>query len=286
MTTIAMTRRRARVLWWTALVAAFAFAPGRAAAQGQFRVEEATIADVHSAIKSGQTTCQAIVQAYIERARAFNGTCTALVTADGAQIPAAKGAIRAGAPISFPTQTVPVSSIFPNFAAYGGLPFELGRMEPTLSDPTVQQQYGMRVGIPNAGQLNALETLNIRGERSVTCKGEFDKAPSAGPLPSGAPAVCEEFRKQPDALERAAELDKQYGRKPDLAKLPMYCTVFSLKNWYDAKDMRGTGGNDINYAMDAPKMDSPEIADLRRKGAIIYAVANAQAVGGSSANGP
>ena len=32
----------------------------------------------------------------------------------------------------------------------------------------------MRVGIPNAGQLNALETLNIRGERSVTCKGAFD----------------------------------------------------------------------------------------------------------------
>jgi Asp-tRNA(Asn)/Glu-tRNA(Gln) amidotransferase A subunit family amidase len=159
-------------------------------------------------------------------------------------------------------------------------------MEATLSDPSVQQQYGMRVGIPNAGQLNALETLNIRGERSVTCKGDFDKAPSAGPLPAGAPAACEEFRKLPDALERAAELDKQYGSKPDLANLPMYCAVFSLKNWYDAKDMRATGGNDINYAMDAPKVDSPEIADLRRKGAIIYAVANAQAVGGSSANGP
>ena len=35
----------------------------------------------------------------------------------------------------------------------------------------------MRVGIPNAGQLNALETLNIRGERSVTCKGAFDAHP-------------------------------------------------------------------------------------------------------------
>ena len=56
-------------------------------------------------------------------------------------------------------------------------------------------------------------------------------------MPAGAPAVCEEFRKQPDALERAAELDRQYGRNPDLAKLPMYCAVFSLKDWYDAKDM-------------------------------------------------
>ena len=50
--------------------------------------------------------------------------------------------------------------------------------------------------------------------------------------------MCEEFRRLPDALERAAELDKQYGAKPDLAKLPMYCAVFSLKNWYDAKDNR------------------------------------------------
>jgi Asp-tRNA(Asn)/Glu-tRNA(Gln) amidotransferase A subunit family amidase len=132
--------------------------------------------------------------------------------------------------------------------------------------------------------LNALETLNIRGERSVTCKGEFDKAPSKGPLPPGAPKVCEEFRKLPDALERAAELDKQYGRNPDLAKLPMYCAVFSIKNWYDAKDIRSTGGNDINYAMDVPKADSPDIADLRAKGAVIYAVATAKATGVGDGN--
>jgi hypothetical protein len=30
---------------------------------------------------------------------------------------------------------------------------------------------------PDAGQLNALETTNIRGERSVTRKGDFDRAP-------------------------------------------------------------------------------------------------------------
>ena len=128
--------------------------------------------------------------------------------------------------------------------------------------------------------------LNIRGERSVTCKGDFDKAASAGPLPPGAPAACEEFRKMPDALERAAELDKQYGRNPDLARLPMYCAVFSFKDWYDAKDMRGTGGNDVNFAMDVPKFDSPDIATLRDKGAIIYAIASANNVGPASAQGP
>ena len=55
----------------------------------------------------------------------------------------------------------------------------------------------------------------------------------------------------------------------------MYCVAFAWKNWYDAKDMRATGGNDVNFAMDAPKFDSPDIAELRAKGAIIYAVANA-----------
>ena len=49
----------------------------------------------------------------------------------------------------------------------------------------------MRVGIPNAEQLNALETLNLRGERSVTCEGAFDAPSSSGPLPADAPAACE-----------------------------------------------------------------------------------------------
>jgi len=279
-----MNGRYSLARWWMATSAVFALvlmlSTTLAPAQRQFRIDEATIADIHNAIKSGQTSCRLIVQAYISRAKAYNGTCTALVTKDGAPIPRVTGAVRAGAALTFPTQTVPVSSIFPNFSDYVGLLFEFGRMESTISDPNVQQQFGMRVGIPNAGQLNALETLNIRGERSVTCKGDFDRAPSAGPLPPGAPAVCEEFRKQPDALERAAEMDKQYGSRPDLEKLPMYCAVFSIKNWYDAKDMRATGGNDVNFGMDAPKVDSPDVATLRKKGAIIYAVATANSIGG------
>ena len=67
-------------------------------------------------------------------------------------------------------------------------------MDHTASDPHVMQQYGMIVGKPNAGQLNAIATINIRGERSVTCKGDFDLHPSKGPLPAGAPPVCEFFR--------------------------------------------------------------------------------------------
>jgi amidase len=248
-------------------------------AQSQFHLQEATISGIHQALKDGQITCQGLVQAYIDRAKAYNGVCTALVTPDGGSIPSALGAVRSGSPMQFPTKTVPVSSVLPNVDQYKGLPLEFGRMEPTISDPSVQQQFGIRVGIPNAGQLNALETLNIRGERSVSCKATCDALPGTGALPASCPAACEAFRQLPDALEQAAQLDKEYGRNPDIAKLPMYCIPFSHKNWFDAKDMRSTGGNDVNYAMDSPKVDSPDIANLRGKGAIIYATATAASTG-------
>jgi amidase len=262
--------------------------PGMSFAQGRgFQLEEASIADIQGAIQKGERTCRQIVEAYLARAKVYNnGLCTALVTADGQPIKPMTGRILAGQPVTYPTKTVAVTSILPNFDQYKGIPIEYGRMESTISDPSVQQQYGMRVGIPDAGQLNALETINLRGERSVSCKGKFDAHPSTGPLPKEAPAVCEKFRQQPDALEAADALDKQYGRRPDLAKLPMYCVVMSLKNWYDAKDMRSTGGNDINFALDAGHADSPDIADLRQKGAIIYAVATASSTGISSSSGP
>ncbi len=246
-----------------------------AATPGTFQVEEATIADIHAAIKSGQTTCKGVVEAHIARARAYNGVCTALLTENGASIKPGKGYVRAGKPLVFPTKTVKASTIFPDLDQYKGLPLELGRMEATVSDPSVVTQMGMRVGLPNAGQINALETLNIRGERSVSCKGQFDTHPARGPLPAGAPAACEAFRQQPDALERAAELDAQYGRNPDLEALPMYCVVASFKDPYDTKDMRTTANNDVNFAMDAPPFDSTLVEQLRAKGAIIYAKSNA-----------
>ena len=146
-------------------------------------------------------------------------------------------------------------------------------MEATASDPAVQQQFGMIVGIPDAGQLNALATLNIRGERSVTCRGDFDRHPSAGPLPPDAPAVCEVFRQLPDALERAAELDAAYGTEPDLDAMPMYGVVFSFKDPFDTQDMRSTGGGDARYDIDFPARDHVLVDQLRRKGAIIFAKA-------------
>ena len=153
-----------------------------------FRVEEATIAELHQAIRDGRTTCVEVVKQYIARARAYNGPSSLLVTADGANIPPATGTVRAQAAIQFPTETVKASTLIPDLDKYAGKPLEFGRMEATASDPSVQQQYGMIVGKPNAGQLNALATLNIRGERSVVCRGDYDRHPDDGPLPEGAPA--------------------------------------------------------------------------------------------------
>src|SRR5438874_1575750 len=194
-----------------------------------FGLEEATIDELPQAIRAGETTVVQVAERYIARARAFNGVASLLVTEDGGNITEAIGAVRAGAPLRFPTETVKASTIFPDLDKYKGPPLEFGRMEPTASNPKAQQQYGMIVGKPNAGQLNALATLNIRGERSVTCRGEFDRHPSLGPLPPGAPPVCDEFRHLPDALETAAEFDAKYGRNPPLDELPMYGIVFSFK---------------------------------------------------------
>jgi Asp-tRNA(Asn)/Glu-tRNA(Gln) amidotransferase A subunit family amidase len=238
-----------------------------------FRLEEATIAELHEAIRSGRTTLVGVVQGYLARVRAYNGVASMLVTADGAPVAEAKGVVRGGSALRFPTQTVKASTILPDMDKYQGPPLEFGRMEATASNPSVQQQFGMIVGIPNAGQLNAIGTLNIRGERSVTCWGDFDRHPSKGPLPPGAPPVCEFFRQQPDALERAAELDKRYGRKPDLAKMPMYGVVFAFKDPFDTKDMRSTGGGDAHYDIDFPSRDHVLVEQLRNKGAIIFAKA-------------
>ena len=257
---------------------------GLGAQNKQFYLEEATIDELHAAIKSGQTTCVEIVQYYIDRVRAYNGVASMLVTEDGGPVPEATGVLRGKEALRFPTQTLKADTVLPDLDKYKGPPIEYGRMEATASDPGVQQQLGMIAGIPNAGQLNALATLNIRGERSVTCRSDFDRHPSEGPLPPGAPPVCDIFRRMPDALERAAELDATYGRNPDLEKMPMYGVVFSFKDPFDTKDMRSTGGGDARYDIDFPARDHALVEQLRNKGAIIFAKAVCTEYNGRAGN--
>ena len=238
-----------------------------------FRVEEATIADLHLAIMEGKTTCVEVVEQYLERIRAYNGPSSLLVTEDGGGLPSLQGVVRGGKAIAFDQATVKAGEVLPDLDRYAGPPLEFGRMEATASDPGVAQQFGMIVGKPNAGQVNALSTINLRGERSVVCRGDYDLHPSQGPLPEGAPAVCEIFRRFPDALEQAAELDAKYGRNPDLNAMPLYGVTFSFKDAFDTKDMRSTGGADAAYDIDFPARDHILVEQLRKKGAIIFAKA-------------
>jgi amidase len=226
----------------------------------QFHLQEATIDDIQQAIRSGQITCQQVVQWYLNREKAYNGTGTQLVTEDMApkifpNYDEYKAAVEATGrlPLGDPKKTVPL---------------EFGRMEPTATDPTVKQQYGWIEGVPNSPKTAALATVNIRGRRSVTCKGDRDSKDNP---PPGTPAVCRELAKLPDALEQAAALDAKYGRNPDLADLPMYCVVFSFKDSFDTKDMHSDAGADAHYDIDFPPRDHTVVAELRAKGAIIYA---------------
>src|SRR5688500_1832713 len=234
---------------------------GKASAPSKFRLEEARIEDIHRAIKSRQISCEKLVQAYINRIRAYDGMCVAPVNPNDANDP---------------------QNLFPDVAKYTGTPLQPGVMQATVSDPAKQQTYGYIRGVKNAGQLRSLSTVNIRGERSATCKATCDLHPSKGPLPSGCSPACEGFRAQPDGLERARELDRQFGANPNLSTMPLYCTPFSIKDIFDTKDMRSTGGADVAYALDAAPADSTIVAQLRAKGAIILGKANLSEYNGAS----
>ena len=69
---------------------------------------------MHAAIKAGKTTVVKVVQSYIDRARAYNGVASMLVTADGKPVPKAKGTVRATKPLEFPTETVSAATLFPD----------------------------------------------------------------------------------------------------------------------------------------------------------------------------
>ena len=59
------------------------------------RLEEATIDDLHAAIRAGEISCVQVVQHYLDRARAYNGVASVLVTEDGMPVDKATGVVRA-----------------------------------------------------------------------------------------------------------------------------------------------------------------------------------------------
>ena len=120
--------------------------------------------------------------------------------------------------------------------------------------------------IRNAGQINALATLNLRP--AARERWGFD-ARKARSLTDRTDAAAD----MPDALETAAAQDRAFARTGRLVG-PLHGVVIAVKDQYDTKDMRTTSGGDAPYANDRPPDDATFVAKLRDAGAIILAKAN------------
>jgi len=120
--------------------------------------------------------------------------------------------------------------------------------------------------IPNAGQLNALATLNLRPAARKEWGFDDRKARSMTDANDSDPNM-------PDALESAIALDKKFAETGKLVG-PLHGVVIAVKDQYDTFDMRSTSGADVAYANDRAPDDATFIKKLREAGAIIIAKAN------------
>jgi Asp-tRNA(Asn)/Glu-tRNA(Gln) amidotransferase A subunit family amidase len=189
------------------LLALGAAAPAFAAPK--FTIEEATIDQIQAAILAKEVTTVQVVEMYLERIKAYNGTC----------VKQPNGVLGAG------VET-----------------------------------------IPHAGQINALQTLNLRpGARK---QWGFDDR-KARSMTDGADTAAG----MPDALEVAARQDAEFARTGKLVG-PLHGVTLALKDQYDTFDMRSTSGADAFYADDRAPDDATFVARLRDAGAIILAKAN------------
>lgn len=189
----------------TSVAAPPASAPAGAS---RFHLEEATIEDIQRAILAKEITVERLVELYLARIKAYNGTC-------------------------------------------------------------VKQPYGILgpvVPIKNAGQINALQTLNLRPAALAAWGFDARKARSMTDPVDDDPAM-------PDALEAARKLDAYFAETGRLVG-PLHGVVLAVKDQYDTFDMRTTSGADTFYANDRPPDDATFIARLRDAGAIILAKAN------------
>ncbi len=173
-----------------------------------FHVEEATIDAIQQALLERRITTVGLVEAYLQRIKAYNGTC-----------------------VNEPN----------------------GRLGPITT-------------IPNAGQINALSTLNLRPAARAAWGFDARKARTLTDPVDDRPDM-------PDALEVAAEQDLRLAETGELVG-PLHGVIVSVKDQYDTFDLRTTSGADVQYANDRPPDDATVVARLRAAGAIILAKAN------------
>ncbi len=120
--------------------------------------------------------------------------------------------------------------------------------------------------VANAGQINALSTLNLRpaARRALG----FDERKTRTMSNS-----VDADLSMPDALETAVAQDRELARTQRLVG-PLHGVVIAVKDQFDTFDMRTTSGADADYANDRPPDDATFITRLRAAGAIILAKSN------------
>lgn len=120
--------------------------------------------------------------------------------------------------------------------------------------------------LPGVKSINALMTLNLRPSARKQWGFDDRKARSMTDIVDNRPDM-------PDALEAAAELDRQFDATGKFTG-PLHGVVMSIKDVLDTFDMRTTSGGDADYANDRPPADATLVKRLRAAGAIILAKAN------------
>ena len=125
---------------------------------------------------------------------------------------------------------------------------------------------GPATTIANAGQINALATLNLRPAAREAWGFDAHKARSMTDLADNDPTML-------DALEIAANQDKQLAKTGKLVG-PMHGMILAVKDQFDTRTMRTTSGADAPYANDRPPTDSTFVTKLEAAGAITLGKAN------------
>ncbi len=156
------------------------------------------------------------------------------------------------------TATELVSRYFERIKAYNGV----------CVGGDVDAATGLQLGditpIPNAGQLNAFITLNLKEDKRIKLGfPEKLKRTHTG----------RDDAKYPDALDRARELDRYFARTGKFAG-PLHGIPIAIKDNYDTFDMRTTAAAAAQYADDRPPDDATMVAKLRAAGAILLGKTN------------
>jgi Asp-tRNA(Asn)/Glu-tRNA(Gln) amidotransferase A subunit family amidase len=192
---------------------------------GKFRLQEATIADIHSAFHRRELTCRQLIRLYFRRIKHYSGHC-----------------------VKYDTNGDGVSPDYDFFM------------------PSGKGVYlGVVSTIPNAGRINALQSLNLRPVNYAA----LGFAPPHDPGPRSETDLVDADPSLPDALETAAMLDAEYRNTSRIR--PLHCIPIVIKDQMETKDLRTTDGSLTQFANDRPSGDGTLVRKLREAGAIILA---------------